>query len=220
MNAPLHFKQQLADELHARATALAAPTGHRVRTRAPRRRLTFALGAVAATAAAVALAVSTAPAGGTHDPRAAPAPHGSGSGTIDIVNADYVVKSIPDGTIAVEVMSPQGIPGLQAALRRAGIPAAVMGMSASCGATIRYDESADLMGVFPQDRGDSGIDGHYSLIRPSAVPSGSHLLFVATTGPHGQVGALRMSVVREVPSCFPESKNDIGEGYVAPGTNP
>ncbi|KOU35033.1 hypothetical protein [Streptomyces sp. WM6378] len=223
MNAPLHFKQQLADELNARAATLADLPGHRARIRVPRRRVTFTLGAVAA---AVAVAVAVPLAGGTHDkqtaagPSAAPTPHRAESGGIDIVNADYAMKSIPDGTIAVKVMSPKGIPGLQDALRQAGIPAAVMGFSASCNATVHYDNSVDPLKVFPQVGADSGISGHYSLIRPSAVPHGEHLLFVATTGPHGQVGTLQMSVVREVPNCVPESDNGIGEGYVAPGTNP
>ena len=213
--APLHFKQQLADELHARATALAAPTGHRVRTRAPRRRLTFTLGAVAA---AVAVAVAVPLAGGTHDkqtvagPSAAPAPHRSGSSSIDITTADYVVKSIPGGTIAVEVMSPKGIPGLQAALRQAGIPAAVMGFSASCHATVLTDDSDAAWKAFPQPSPDSGLNGHYSLIKPSAVPKGEYLLFEATTAPNGAVGTLQMSVVRQVPSCVPESQNEIGGG--------
>ncbi|MFD9817845.1 hypothetical protein [Streptomyces violascens] len=226
MNAPLHFKQQLADQLNARATTLTAPpgpAGHRVWSRAPRRRLTFTLGAVAA---AVAVGVAVPLVGGTHDqraadgPSAAPTAHRTKSGGIDIVNADYVVKSIPDGTIAVQVMSPKGIPGLQDALRRAGIPAVVTGFSASCNATVHYDNSVDPLKVFPQPGADSGISGHYSLIRPSAVPEGEHLLFVATTGLHGQVGTLQMSVVREVPTCVPESDNGIGEGYVPPGTNP
>ncbi|MFE2144707.1 hypothetical protein ACFXA3_23720 [Streptomyces sp. NPDC059456] len=223
MNAPLHFKQQLADELNARATALDTATGHRTRSRAPRRRLTFALGAVAA---AVAVAVAVPVAGGTTDerpaagPSAVPAPHRTGSGTIDIVTADYVVKSLPGDTIAVEVMSPKGIPGLQAALQQAGIPAAVMTFSASCHAKVLYDDAVDSMKVFPQDDAGSAVNGHFSLIRPSAVPKGDHLLFVATTGGDGQIGTLQMSVVREVPGCVPESDNGIGAGYVAPGTNP
>ena len=218
MNAPLHFKQQLADELNARATTLAAPTGHRVRTRAPRRRLTFTLGAVAA---AVAVAVAVPLAGGTHDKQAAaghsaaPAPHRTGIGSIDIVTADYTVKSIPDGTVAVKLMNLKGIPGLQAALRHAGIPAAVMEFSASCHATVDTDESVDLQKVFPQ-----AADGHDTLIRPSAVPKGEHLLFVEMMTPVGGLEPSQMSVVRQVPSCVPESQNEIGEGYVAPGTNP
>ena len=223
MNAPLHFKQQLADELNARAITLAAAPGRRARTRAPQRRLTFTLGAVAA---AVAVAVAVPLAGGAHDqhaaagPSAAPASHGAGSSSMDIVTADYVVKSVPGGTIAVEVMDTKGIAGLQAALRQAGIPAAVMGFSASCHATVLTDDSDAAWKAFPQPSRDSGLNGHYTLIRPSAVPKGEHLLFEATIAPNGQVGTLQMSVVRQVPSCVPESQNEIGEGYVAPGTNP
>lgn len=223
MNAPLHFKQQLADELNARATTLSDTTGHRTRARAPRRRLVFTLGAVAA---AVAVAVAVPLVGGTHDERAAgrsssaATPQRSAGTGIDIVTADYVVKSVPGGTIAVEVMNPRGIPGLQAALRQAGIPAAVMTFSASCHVTVLTDNGVDPLEVFPRSGVGSGIDGHYSLIRPSAVPKGEHLLFVATTGPQGRIGTLQMSVVRQVPRCVPESQNGIGAGYVAPGTNP
>jgi hypothetical protein len=225
VNAPLHFKQQLAEELRARAITLDAPSGHRVRTRAPRRRLAFTLGAVAA---AVAVAVAVPLADGTHGkqaaagPSAAPAPlhTGSSSNSIDIVTADYVVKSVPDGTIAVEVMDTKGIPGVQAALRQAGIPAAVMGFSASCHATLDIDDSAAAWKALPEPDPNSGLSGHYTLIRPSAVPKGEQLLFMATTAPDGKVDTLQIAVVRQVPGCVPESYNDIGEGYVAPGTNP
>ena len=218
MNAPLHFKQQLADELHVRATTLAAPTGHRARALAPRRRLTFTLGAVAA---AVAVAVAVPLAGGTHGrqaaagPSAAPAGHGTGSSSIDIVTTDYSVQSAPDGTIAVKLMNTKGIPGLQAALRQAGVPAAVMTFSPSCHATVATDESVDPQKVFPQS-----ANGRITLIRLSAVPKGEHLLLEPTTAPNGLVGALQLSVVRTVPSCVPESQNEIGEGYVAPGSTP
>jgi len=230
VNAPLHFKQQLADELHARAVTLDIPVGRRARVRAPRRRLAFTLGAVAA---AVAVAVTVPLVGGTHDRQAVagpsssssassavPAPHGSAGAGLDIVTADYVVKSIPGGTVAVEVMNTKGLAGLQAALRQAGIPAAVMGFSASCHDTVETDDSPAAWEAFPQPDPKSGLSGRYTLIRPSAVPKGEHLLFEATTAPNGLVGELQMSVVRKVPSCVPESQNEIGEGYVAPGTNP
>lgn len=205
MNTPLHFKQQLADELNARATVLAAPTALRPRIRAPRRRLTFTLGAVAA-AAAVAIAVPLA--GGSHDTQA-------GSVSIDVATANYTVKSIPDGTIAVKLMNSKGIPGLQAALSQAGIPAAVMGFSTSCHAKVDHDNSVDIEKVFPHS-----ADGHGELIRLSAVPKGEHLLITPTIAPNGAIGGLEMSVVREVPNCVPASDNGIGAGYVAPGTNP
>jgi hypothetical protein len=221
VNAPLHFKQQLADELNARATVLTAldsPSGHRtpVRTRPPRRRLALTLGAVAA-AAAVAVAVPLAARTAT-----APTPHRSAStGTgLDIVTADYAVKTVPGGTIAVRVMSPKGIPGLQAALRKAGVPATVLGFSASCHTKVDFDNDIDPQQVFPQAPAGSGLDGHYALFRLSAVPQGEHLLFMATTAPDGHVGTLQIGVVRQVPGCVPESYNDIGAGYVAPGTNP
>ncbi|MEU8891457.1 hypothetical protein [Streptomyces sp. NPDC048442] len=222
MNTPLHFKQQLADELHVRATALSASGGHRTRVRALRPRLTLTLGAVAA-AAAAAIAVPV----GLSGTSAAPAPHrtdsgtgsgtvsGSGSESIDIVTVDYTVKSVPNGTIAVQLMSLKGVPGLQAALRKAGVPAVVMGYSASCHTKVDRDNRVDSEKVFPE-----GANGRDTLIRLSAVPKGEHLLFTPTMTPKGTVGGLSMSVVRQVPSCVPESENGIGSGYVAPGTNP
>ncbi|MFC1416973.1 hypothetical protein [Streptacidiphilus cavernicola] len=225
MNAPLHFKQQLADELNARATVLASPAasaaqgGRPAPIRVPRRRLTLTLGAVAA---AVAVAVTVPLTGGTHDKQAAagssaaPGPLRSGSGNgIDIVTADYVVKSVSDGTVAVKLMNLKGIPGLQAALRKAGIPAAVMEFSDTCHGTVDTDESVDPMKVFPPS-----ADGHYTLIRLSAVPKGEHLLIMELMTPVGGLQPSQLSVVRTVPSCVPASYNDIGAGYVAPGTNP
>ncbi|MBC3843364.1 hypothetical protein GXW82_33570 [Streptacidiphilus sp. 4-A2] len=217
MNAPLHFKQQLADELNARATVLAAPTGHRARIRAPRRRLTFTLGAVAA---AVAVAVAVPLAGGTHGQAAAgsstaQASPGTGNTSIDIVTTDYTVKSSPDGILSVELLNVRGIPALQAALRQAGIPAAVMEFSASCHAKVDTDVNIDPEKVFPQPS-----NGRYALVRLSAVPKGEHLLFMEMMTPVGGLAPSQMSVVRQVPKCVPESDNEIGYGYVAPGTNP
>ena len=201
-----------------RETAPAAPTDRHSRTRSPRRRLTFTLGAVAA---AVAVAVAVPLAGGSHHKQAAAAPsaapaasasHGTGNAGLDIATTDYTVKSIPGGTVAVEVMNTKGLAGLQAALRQAGIPAAVMGFSASCHDTVETDDSPAAWKAFPQPDPKSGLSGRYTLIRPSAVPKGEHLLFEATTAPNGLVGELQMSVVRKVPSCVPESQNEIGGG--------
>lgn len=203
---------------NVRETAPADPSDPRSGARTPRRRLAFTLGAVAAV---VAVAVAVPLGGGTHgkqaaaDPSAAPAAHRTASSSLDIVTTDYTVQSVPDGTIAVKLMNVKGIPGLQAALRQAGVPAAVMGFSASCHATVDTDESVDPQQVFPPS-----ANGRITLIRPSAVPKGEHLLFEPTTAPDGKVGMLQMSVVRQVPSCVPQSQNEIGEGYVAPGTNP
>lgn len=219
---PAHFKQQLAGELAARAAALsaldaAAPTGRRAPALVRRPRLTLAIGAAAA-AAAVAVAVPLA--GGTSGEQTPAGP--SGGQKIDIVTADYVVKSVPDGMIAVKVMSAKGVAGLQATLRKAGVPAVVTTFSASCTTKVPYDVGFDSSKVFPEpgEDGGRGIDGRFSLIRPSAVPEGDHLLFVPTLTGDGGIGTLSMSVVTEIPECVPESDNGIGAGYVAPGTNP
>ncbi|MCX5203180.1 hypothetical protein OG897_17210 [Streptomyces sp. NBC_00237] len=213
MNTPVHFKQQLADELHARASALPTPRGHRTRVQLPRPRLTFALGAVTA-AAAVAVAVPVALSGPS--PSDAPAPHRAAtSSSIDIVTATYTVKSVPNGTIAVRLMDAKGIPGLQDALRQAGVPAAVMAYSPSCTTTVDRDNTVDSQKVFPES-----ADGRDTLIRLSAVPKGEHLLVTPTPTPNGGIGGLALSVVRHIPDCVPASDNGIGAGYVTPGTNP
>ncbi|TJZ99850.1 RNA polymerase sigma factor [Actinacidiphila oryziradicis] len=221
VNAPLHFKQQLADELNAHATSLSAPAGHRalLRLRAPRRRMTLTIGAVA-TAAAVAVALPLA--SGSHSTQqAAQAPHGTvntGPGTsatptptsgslstgLNIVNADYAVQSKPGGMVAIQLFNPKGVPGLQAALDKAGIPAAVLTPTASCHATIHNDGSArgDLKKVMPPSDTRREPDGIYHLINPSAIPAGDYLLFVARFEP-GQVQGLGFTLVRQVPACVP-----------------
>ena len=218
MNAPLHFKQQLVDELNAHATSLSAPAGHRalVRLGAPRRRMAFTVGAVAA-AAAVAVAVPLV--SGSHSTQqAAPVPHSTastgpvtsaaptpqstaGTSGLNIVNADFAVQSKPGGTVAVQLFSPKGVPGLQAALEKAGIPAVVMTPSAKCHATIQEDRSgrSTVMKVLPPSGVRSGPGGIYHLIKPSAIPAGDHLLFVARFG--GPIQGLGVTLVRQVPSC-------------------
>jgi hypothetical protein len=215
VNTPVHFRQQLADELTARATSLSAPAGHSVlvRLRRPVRRMPLALGAAAAAVAAVAVAVPLT--SGSHSaPRAAastgPAPssaaptaHGTASAGLDVVNADYAVKSAPGGTVSVQLFTPRGAAGLQADLRRAGIPAAVLTPSASCHATIREDRSgrSNVVKVMPPTGTRRGSDGAIShLIDPSAIPEGDHLLFIAHFAP-GQAQGLGVALVREIPSC-------------------
>ena len=213
MNAPLHFKQQLADELHARATTLAAPTGARAKVRAPRRRLTFTLGAVVAAAAAVAVAVPLA--GGTPGKQASANASTWNGSSLDIVTTDYSVKSTSDGTVAVTLVHPQGMAALDAALHKAGIPAAVMEFSTSCHAKVDYDNNIDPQKVFPQS-----ANGRVALIQPSAIPKGEFVLIGEMMTPVGGLVPSSLSVVHQVPTCLSASYNDIGGGYVAPGTQP
>ena len=187
-----------------RATVPATATGRR----SPRRRLTLTLGAVAA---ALAVAVAVPLADGSHhaqaaaDPVAVPAAHGNASTGLNIVTTDYAVKSLPDGVISVRLMGAKGIPGLQSALSKAGVPATVLGYSASCHTKVAYDNNADIEKIFPQS-----ADGHVELIKLSAVPKGEHLLISPTIAPNGKVGGLSLGVVRQVPSCVPASDNGIG----------
>ena len=199
---------------NATETTQAAPSGRR----SPRRRLTFTLGAVAA---AVAVAVAVPLAGGSHakqaaaGPSAAPAGNGTASSSLNIVTTDYSVKSSPDGTVAVALVHPQGMAALDAALRKAGVPAAVMEFSASCHAKVDYDNSIDPQKVFPQS-----ANGRVALIQPSAIPKGEFVLIGEMMTPVGGLVPSSLSVVHQVPSCLPASDNGIGGGYVAPGTQP
>ncbi|MHA6758139.1 hypothetical protein [Streptacidiphilus sp. PAMC 29251] len=128
-----------------------------------------------------------------------------GTGDLNIVNADYAVQSKPGGTVAVQLFGPKGVPGLQAALDQAGIPAAVMTPSASCHEAIENDDSGryNLAQVLPPSGsgGHGGPAGMYQLIRPSAIPAGDHLLFIARFD--GPVKALGILLVLQVPSCVP-----------------
>lgn len=218
MNVPAHFKQQLADELNAHAAALSAPAGHRtlLRLHAPRRRVALVVGVAAAAAAAVAVALPSTSASHS-DQQAAPArqsaPVSSGSsgtsgasvssGTsgLNIVNANYSVRSKPGGMVSVQLFDLKGVPGLQATLDKAGIPAKVMAPSASCSATGHTHDSphGSLLKVAPP----SGFHSNgVRDINPGAIVPGDHLLFVPASK-SGPVTSLAITLVRQLPTCVP-----------------
>ncbi|WNI30768.1 hypothetical protein [Streptomyces sp. ITFR-6] len=221
MNAPLHFKEELARELADHAATLPAATGRRspVRFHPPLRRVAFTAG-LAAAVAAVVTALPLLP--GPHDAtQATPAPQASatqesgagiatatprtGEGTrLDVTNADYAVKSGPGGTVAVQLFRRKGAPGLQATLRKAGVPAAVMTPSASCHATFHSDHAnlKALDKVLPNDEVKRNSRGIYHVINPAAIPEGDHLVFIVTSsGPDLQMVEATLS--RQVPPCLP-----------------
>lgn len=216
MNAPLHFKRQLADELDARARAATTPSTPGAGALAParvhplRRRVAFTVG-VAAAAAAVVAALPLVSGADSATGQAAPAPHttasGTGTGTagdLNIADADYAVKSRPDGLVAVQLFDPKGAAGLEKALAGAGIRAAVRVPSASCRAVVHTDTGArgDLDKVLPPSKPYRENGVIYHLIDPTAIPAGDHLLFVASFKP-GQVSTMGYKLVTEVPACVP-----------------
>ena len=216
MNAPVHFKQQLALELNARATALSAsdPSGRPavVRLRAPRRRRMSLTVGVAAAAVAVAVAVPLASGSSHSTRRSAPTARGpvTAPGTpaadrLNIVTADYAVQAEAGGKVLVRLFDPKGVAGLRAALEKAGVPAAVMVPEASCHAATVPDDSGhgNLTKVLPPSGGRSGPDGLQQLIDPAAIPAGDHLLLVARFD--GPVNALTVELVRRLPSCVPSA---------------
>ncbi|MFK0172262.1 hypothetical protein ACIQU5_26035 [Streptomyces sp. NPDC090306] len=219
MNAPLHFKRQLADELDARARAATAFSTPGTRSPAParvhplRRRVVFTVGVAAAAAAAIAALPLLSGQDGAGGQAAAPhtAASGTGGGTgkgtgggLNIADADYAVKSRPDGLVAVQLFDPKGAAGLEKALAGAGIRAAVRVPSASCRAVVHTDTGArgDLDKVLPPSKPYRENGVIYHLIDPTAIPAGDHLLFVASFRPD-QVSTMGYKLVTEVPDCVP-----------------
>ncbi|MFF3173947.1 hypothetical protein ACFVQ0_15100 [Streptomyces sp. NPDC057900] len=215
MNAPLHFKEELARELADHAATLPAATGRRVPVRhhAPLRRVAFTAGLAAVGAAVVvALPLLSGPHDATQATPAPPASATKGSPTprtgegarLDITNADYAVKSGPGGTVSVQLFRRKGAPGLQATLRKAGVPAAVMTPSASCHATFHSDHAnlKALDKVLPNDKVKRNSRGIYHVINPAAIPEGDHLVFIVTSsGPDLQMVEATLS--RQLPTCLP-----------------
>ncbi|NED91125.1 hypothetical protein G3I76_64960 [Streptomyces sp. SID11233] len=220
MNAPLHFKEELARELAGHAATLPA-AGRRapVRLHSPLRRVAFTAGLAAVGAAVVAAlpllsgphdATQAAPAPQASATQqsgsgiASPTPHTGGGARLDIANADYAVKSGPGGTVSVQLFHRKGAPGLQATLRKAGVPAAVMTPSASCHATFHSDHPnlKALDKVLPNDEVKRNSRGIYHVINPAAIPEGDHLVFIVTSsGPDLQMVEATLS--RQVPTCLP-----------------
>ncbi|WP_328319044.1 hypothetical protein [Streptomyces sp. NBC_00388] len=213
MNAPVHFKQQLAEELNARAASLSAPAGHRTLLHMPRRRVALTVGLAASAAVAVALPLMSGSHGaqqtasgprstagtGAGEP-AAPTSQGTpGTSGLNIVNADYAVKSKPGGMVSVQLFDTKGVPGLRAALAQAGIPATVMAPSASCHISSRTGDGphSSLRKVAPE----SGFHSNGARdFKPSAIAPGDHLLFIADSK-SGPVNLLAIRLVRGLPSC-------------------
>jgi hypothetical protein len=208
--APTHFKQRLADELTAHAATLDAPTGHRTLLRLRPVALTVGVAAAAA-AVAVALPLTSASHGARQAGSAsrttaasaptANAPATAGTGDLDIVNADYTVRSAPGGLVSVRLFDTKGAPGLQAALDKAGVPAKVLVPSATCHSTGRTHRRprGSLLKVAPL----SGFHRNgVRDVRPGAIVPGDHLLLVANTD-KGPVTSLAITLVRDLPRCVP-----------------
>jgi hypothetical protein len=161
-----------------------------------RRRIPVLIGALGA-AAAAALAVTTL-LPGTHHPR--PQPHAQ--------LAAWTVTTQADGNIRVAIRELHNPAGLQARLRRDGVPASVTfighpnpacrpwpgaplyGRSTPAG-TILFND------VFPPM--PPGAPSGVIVIRPSALPSGGGVLLEA--GFHGHSGAIGAGLVHASKRC-------------------
>jgi hypothetical protein len=159
----------------------------------------LAMGAVAAVATVAVAWPLASGATGSHRPQqAAPTSHGTGGAGLNIVNADYVVKSQPGGKILIELHNPKGALGLQADLRRAGIPATVLMPPSSCPTTLHGNrDNGHLQDLFRAYKGPHGHEWY--IVDPSAIPRGDTLLIVPLDS-HPTNG-MSLSLERHVPSC-------------------
>ena len=209
MTSPVHFQQQLAEELTARAAALPPAAAVPVRPRHTRRIAVTALGLAAAATAVVLIPHS---AGTTDTPQA-----GTGQSTTQVQggsapvlsNAAYTVVPRKDGTVSLQVSGAE-VSGLQAALRSLGVPAVVLRASESCHTKVRT--SPGLESVESQDP----KNGRVMVIRPSAIPHGDFLVLVQADLKGAQhpdkMGSMDVMLTHGEPTCFPTSQSGIGEG--------
>ncbi|MEZ0064505.1 hypothetical protein ABIA32_000493 [Streptacidiphilus sp. MAP12-20] len=210
MTTPVHFQQQLAEELTARASALPPAATVPLRPRHTRRIAVTSLGLAAAATAAVLIphtAHTTAPQAGARQSTARP----QGGSAPVLSNASYTVVPRKDGTVTLQVMGAK-LSGLQEALRSLHVPAVVLKLSDSCPANVRTDNT-DLEKVQSLDP----KNGRLMVIRPSAIPQGDTLVLVQHTlkgDLHpSSMGSMEVLLAHGEPSCFPASQaNVIGEG--------
>jgi hypothetical protein len=212
VNAPTNFQQRLGAELTARAEAMPASTQVRVRPRQSRRIAVTAFGL----AAAVTAVVLGTQAGSSHTPvQAGPTTSSTtgDNGGSGIENASYTVTVREGGTVAL-LLTGTKLSGLQTALRRAGLPAVVLTPSASCASRVVGVDGHHLDAVMSRDP----KNGRIVLLNPHAVPHGDTVVIVDESlhdgAGNGTVGSMDYILTRNVPSCFPTSQVDIGEGYV------
>ncbi|NEA54387.1 hypothetical protein G3I60_09525 [Streptomyces sp. SID13666] len=209
MTTPVHFQQQLAEELTARAAALPPVAAVPVRPRHTRRIAVTALGLAAAATAVMLIPHS---AGTTDTPQA-----GTGQSTTQVPggapvlsNAAYTVVPRKDGTVSIQVTGAE-VSGLQAALRSLGVPAVVLRASESCHAKVRTD-NANLETVSSQDP----KNGRVMVIRPSAIPHGDSLVLVQPSLKGvlhpDKMYSMEVMLSPGEPSCFPASQSSIGVG--------
>ncbi|MBP5942487.1 hypothetical protein [Streptomyces acidiscabies] len=210
MTAPVHFQQQLAEELTARAAALQPTAAVPLRPRHTRRIAVTALGLAAAVTAVVLIpraADTTATPQAEKGRSVTRVPDGSAP---VLSNASYTVAPRKDGTVTVLVTGAE-VSGLQAALRSLGVPAVVLRASESCSARVRTD-NANLETVSSQDP----KNGRLMVIRPSAIPRGDSLVLVqpALKGAlhPDKMYSMEVMLAPGEPSCFPASQSSVGVG--------
>ncbi|MFG2693908.1 hypothetical protein [Kitasatospora sp. NPDC048407] len=183
-----NFERRLGEEL----AVLAAEREPARRPGLLRRRPVLAALAVGAAAVATALVLPVA-LGGEHGGTAA-----------------YAVTREPDGTIALQLRDPAGLPDMVATLQRYGVPAA--GIEEA-----RTPEECTLpepAGTRAQpDLVQPGDGPGMVRIDPKLVPPGSTVLLTAGRAefPGGAFTTFRAVVVESVPDCVPATRIVVGQ---------
>ncbi|MFI9105672.1 hypothetical protein ACIGXA_34725 [Streptomyces fildesensis] len=208
MTSPVHFQQQLAEELTARAAALPPAAAVPARPRHTRRIAVTALGLAAAATAVVLIPHSA----GTTAPEAGAGPsstHAQGGSAPVLSNASYTVAPRKDGTVSLQVSGAE-VSGLQTALRSLGVPAVVLRASDSCPDKVRTNPN--LESVESQDP----KNGRVMVIRPSAIPHGDFLVLVQSNLKGSlhpdKMGSMEVMLTTGEPACYPASQSGLGEG--------
>ncbi|MFC1433270.1 hypothetical protein ACEZDB_21735 [Streptacidiphilus sp. N1-3] len=212
MTTPVHFRQQLAEELTARAEALSPPATVTRRPRHTRRIAVTALGLAAAVTAVVLIPHAGRTTAAPPQAGAGQATAGAHTGSAPVLsNASYTVAPRKDGTVTIQVTGAK-LSGLQGALRSLGVPAVVLKLADSCPAKVSTDDAhLDAVQSFDPK------NGRLMVIRPSAIPRGDSLVLVqhvlkGDLHP-STMGSMEVLLAHGEPTCFPASQaNIIGEG--------
>lgn len=119
--------------------------------------------------------------------------------------AAYAVTADDDGSVLIELNKPSGLPGLQDALRKAGVNAVVMQASSVGQCTDPQPAGLPAGESVRVHRWDDPLDS--LRINPAAMPTDATFLLVADT--IGEQIVLSSSVTNSVPACVPSTTTAI-----------
>jgi hypothetical protein len=182
--------------------------GDSLRVRRHRRR---AVGGVGLAAVAIVGGTVAVMSGQSHPPVRSNGAHHTPVGNVSprITLAAWTVKSSPNGTVKVTVRQMKDIPGLEASLRSAGVPAVVTSsLSTPPGCAEWHDGNFKLGNVVTtaNKSGLPGPDGLELILHPSDVPNGA-LLWLglaqagAPAGSTGPSGPMAVGFLNDTSTC-------------------